>query len=386
MQRLDRFRRESPGLYWLIVVVFFLVGLWPVGLFLIISGMIRDGRYEERTEEYQDIPEKIRTQPVQRPGKTKKVMKKSLNRFLIAAGGICTAAFALAGLDRLIFRLPDDPLLAFRDSYIPFIFTGLSALMLISGISRSRKAERYRTYLAVLEGRDAAAVSEIAECCPFSKGRVRSDLQDMIDGGFFGESAWIDYSEDYLILTREAGQTFREKKEKARTADKKAEAENGKKDPDGTSDDRTVLEEIRRIGDRIKNPDVRQQSQRIQRIADQILDRRKNLQEENRKLRLFAEYYLPEVRKLLQRYAELEEQEIRGENIRIAMSRIEDVMEKVASGFETQLDDLYQADVMDISSDIAVMEQMLARDGMSDDRLTLRTGGSDTEDRKNQTL
>ena len=46
MHHLDRFRRESPGLYWLIIAALFLAGLWPVGLFLIISGGIRDSGQE----------------------------------------------------------------------------------------------------------------------------------------------------------------------------------------------------------------------------------------------------------------------------------------------------------------------------------------------------
>ena len=37
-------------------------------------------------------------------------------------------------------------------------------------------------------------------------------------------------------------------------------------------------------------------------------------------------------------------------------------MDTIVQGFEHQLDQLYQADVMDIDSDIRVMEHMLRRD------------------------
>lgn len=47
------------------------------------------------------------------------------------------------------------------------------------------------------------------------------------------------------------------------------------------------------------------------------------------------------------------------------MRKIEEIMGKVAAGFEKQLDNLYQNDMLDITSDIAVMEQMMIRDGLS---------------------
>ena len=40
-------------------------------------------------------------------------------------------------------------------------------------------------------------------------------------------------------------------------------------------------------------------------------------------------------------------------------------MDNIVAGFEHQLDQLYQADAMDVDSDIRVMETMLRRDGAS---------------------
>ena len=37
-------------------------------------------------------------------------------------------------------------------------------------------------------------------------------------------------------------------------------------------------------------------------------------------------------------------------------------MDSIVKGFEHQLDELYQADAMDVDSDIRVMEHMLRRD------------------------
>ena len=48
------------------------------------------------------------------------------------------------------------------------------------------------------------------------------------------------------------------------------------------------------------------------------------------------------------------------------MARIESMMDKVVEGFEKQLDLLFQGDAIDITADVAVLERMLANDGLSD--------------------
>lgn len=76
-------------------------------------------------------------------------------------------------------------------------------------------------------------------------------------------------------------------------------------------------------------------------------------------------YYLPTTLKILRAYGQLEDQEVSGENITAAMHRIEGMMDKVVEGFEKQLDQLFQTDAMDITTDVEVLERMLSKDGLS---------------------
>ena len=48
-----------------------------------------------------------------------------------------------------------------------------------------------------------------------------------------------------------------------------------------------------------------------------------------------------------------------------AMERIEGMMDKVVEGFEKQLDQLFQGDALDITTDVEVLERMLSKDGLS---------------------
>ena len=56
-----------------------------------------------------------------------------------------------------------------------------------------------------------------------------------------------------------------------------------------------------------------------------------------------------------------------GGNIKKARRQIEHITDTLTVGFEKQLDALYQSDAMDVAGEISVLENMLKRDGFSDD-------------------
>ena len=56
-------------------------------------------------------------------------------------------------------------------------------------------------------------------------------------------------------------------------------------------------------------------------------------------------------------------------------------MDSIVKGFEHQLDELYQADAMDVDSDIRVMEHMLRRDtGSAEEDFGLGGGAMQAEE------
>ena len=73
----------------------------------------------------------------------------------------------------------------------------------------------------------------------------------------------------------------------------------------------------------------------------------------------FARYYLPEVVKLMGTYAALEQNGVRGENAAQIEAELRRNAETTATAFENQLDALYSAEAMDISTDIEVLDSIL---------------------------
>lgn len=88
-------------------------------------------------------------------------------------------------------------------------------------------------------------------------------------------------------------------------------------------------------------------------------------------VRKLMDYYLPTTIKLLEAYQDLDAQPVEGENIRVSKREIEDTLDTLNHAFEKILDDLFHRTAWDVSSDISVLNTMLAREGLKDDGINL---------------
>ena len=84
-------------------------------------------------------------------------------------------------------------------------------------------------------------------------------------------------------------------------------------------------------------------------------------------IRKLMEYYLPTTIKLLEAYEQLDRQPVDGENIQTAKREIEATLDTLNTAFEKLLDDLFQDTMWDVSSDISVLNTMLAQEGLKED-------------------
>ena len=91
--------------------------------------------------------------------------------------------------------------------------------------------------------------------------------------------------------------------------------------------------------------------------------------EDVRQIRQFLNFYLPTTIRLLQQYVVLQNQEMRMGNIDEGMQKIENMLENVIVAFQKQLDSLFESDVVDITADIQVMEQMMAAEGLTGEKI-----------------
>ena len=125
-------------------------------------------------------------------------------------------------------------------------------------------------------------------------------------------------------------------------------------------------EEMGRLYMSIKDPEIRVKINEIMRITDKIVQDAIADPSDIPKIRKFMNYYLPTTIKLLNAYDRMDSQGIEGENIDKSLKSITEMLDAAIAAYKKQLDSLFANQALDIETDIAVMNAMLNREGLSD--------------------
>lgn len=123
-------------------------------------------------------------------------------------------------------------------------------------------------------------------------------------------------------------------------------------------------ESLRQAASKIENKRVVDYAASIADTAEKIA---RNVEEDPAdapKIRSLIRHYMPSVIRLFTSYQTFEMQQIEGENLSAAMQKIEASLEDIDQALKKQLDRLFDMDVLDISADIAVLESLMAKDGI----------------------
>lgn len=133
----------------------------------------------------------------------------------------------------------------------------------------------------------------------------------------------------------------------------------------------SFIKRIRACNDAIAGQEISAKISHMEMLVDGIFDRVEQNPESIADVRKLMDYYLPTTIKLLEAYRDLDSQPIEGENIRASKQEIEATLDTLNHAFEKILDDLFHRTAWDVSSDISVLNTMLAREGLTDDGIKL---------------
>lgn len=89
----------------------------------------------------------------------------------------------------------------------------------------------------------------------------------------------------------------------------------------------------------------------------------------------FFEYYLPVLIKIVNKYDEVENQQLEDKEGKQFMTKADKMIKDTNSAFKTILSNLYEKDIIDADADMKVYDLMLKADGIVDDNLIMK--GSD---------
>ena len=123
---------------------------------------------------------------------------------------------------------------------------------------------------------------------------------------------------------------------------------------------RQIREENAQIPDQALSGKIDQLEETARRIFATVADK----PEKAPQIRRFMDYYLPTVLKMLTNYRKVGERGVTGENADKMKTTVENAMDVVLDAFEKQHDQLYQRDMLDVTTDISVLETLMKQDGL----------------------
>lgn len=131
-------------------------------------------------------------------------------------------------------------------------------------------------------------------------------------------------------------------------------------------DGNLAIAEMKRLDDSIEDEKISADIVRLETLTEKIFSQVKANPGKLSEIRKFMDYYLPTTLKILNAYDRMGSQGVSGENINATMQRVEGMMGTIVTAFEKQLDSLFGAEAMDISTDISVLETMMEREGLKE--------------------
>ena len=125
-----------------------------------------------------------------------------------------------------------------------------------------------------------------------------------------------------------------------------------------------MLAQIRQENAMIPDEGLTEQMNQLDDVANRIFHTVAEQPQKAPQIRRFMDYYLPTTLKMLAGYRKMDERQVKGENAQATRTQVRKAMDTVIKAFNKQLDALYQDDMLDLTTDIDVMENMLRQDGL----------------------
>lgn len=366
---------QNDGGYWFMMIFFLIIGAWPVSIIMLLLKVISDKKidrtYDKVTQRHTaaqtgEEPSKKAARQPKRAENTVLRQPKKGSRALMILGVIAMLVGAL-----LCFE-PVQGMLTW--GYIGYYLQDLlraAGFILCGGVAYTagrglkRKEARRSQYLNAIADQRIVQVKMLASIAGVSVHKAYAELEDMIADELLPKGAFLDRSRQCLVLDPAAmpyEQEFAAEMQASAKAGTEAAADTEESEPVGEYD--KILQEIRQANLDIEDEEMSCKIDHIETVARSIFSIVREKPERRQEIRSFFNYYLPTTQKLLNFYAQLEEQPVQSQTIRDSRRNIEGIMDNLVKGFENQLDSLFKADALDISSDISVLENMLAQDGL----------------------
>ena len=352
-----------------IIIVMFVLGLWPIGFMLIlwnayVSGKLGSKKDRATRQQWDNAtqPETLNAEQRKARSRSLRVRKILANTFLGIGilAGICAVPGLLETLDDLRWGFFDHYTLQYDLIPAMYAMVTCGAMSFFGGrIKRDLRLEKLMT--AITGDKAHISIEELSAASGYDKRKTMELVKAAISHDLFGPTAYIDMRTETLVVRGDAPKPRPQapKKEPSPATEKNADRRKYQK----------ILRQLREVNDAIPGEEMSAKIDQLEDISTRIFTLAEKDPDKKPQLSRFMDYYLPTALKLLDTYATLDQQGLAGENVTATKASIENAMDMLVDAFAGQLDKLFQSDALDVSSDIAALQSMLTMDGLTQDEL-----------------
>lgn len=341
----------------------------------------RSGRQAARNDIKKAVQDNGFNAVMRRPGRVAGIL-------YTVFGGIGLGVTGIMALVVWILALTVKPLLGamIGSTLLLAVLCGVFGTMLGTGIGMRARLKRAEAYVKLAGSRKYCEIKELAQNVGRTPKFVARDLQKLIEKGILPE-AHIDEQKTCLILDQDTYRQYLESQKALKQRQQEALLEQEKKKelpnrkPSGTAADskekqelppelaamiaqgQGYLQTLRDANEAIPGEVISHKLTRLEHVIGQIFEAVEKHPEQMGEMERFMEYYLPTTVKLVEAYRDFDSAKVAGENVASAKQDIEETLDTINGAFERLLDDLYKDKAMDASTDAAVLQTMLKKDG-----------------------
>ena len=249
------------------------------------------------------------------------------------------------------------------------IWIGSIVGMVVGGdrLEASKLLNRCADAFAAMDVSQGIYLDDLAGLLQIRKKKLRKRLQEMMEKGWL--AGWMDEREDCLFLSAadfRAAHNIPDAPQPQPAPEPRAE-EQGAAKPIHLDTARRFAQVLAQEQKLMEDPAAAEELEKMQQTTESICAWLESHPESAPKARRFAEYYIPTTLKLLHTYNDVQGQ--KGDNAEAIRRDIGGILHTLNTAYENLYDTLLSDAALDVSSEIAALEGMLASDGLTGEGL-----------------
>ncbi len=272
---------------------------------------------------------------------------------LVVLGGFVTASMLMSVLGNFLMAV------------LYCVIAGFS-------FSRARLCSRAQQYLEFLKGKTSSNVQHLSAFTGVSERQVKKDLRKLNRAKLI-ECVLFSPDGNEVFSNIEQYDRYHKRLEQKKEKEKQQQQlQQKEKEFSSQSDSHAFLLEMHQLNQTIEDAEVSKKVDKICEICANIFEQAKSMKETTAGFKKFESYYLPTTIKLLRVYTQVDDQPVDGVNIETIRRDIPSILDTLIQAYQNLLDSLYADVAMDISSEIAVLKDMLTQEGLVENEFSIK--------------